>query len=163
MVAPPLILGDPFQISRHMNAPPGIRQTFWSKWLYDYYTITMYNCFLTLASPTLQYREAAQSWGDCLQLITIVQSSRWLDLYMYTHYRSRGAHAYLTKIQWRSRAGHDPSPWDQGSARSGRAIYLFRFVVEECMHTFVAISTPRGEPGMELMVSTNLVLNTFTK
>ena len=35
-------------------------------------------------------------------------------------------------------------------------MYLFRFVVEEYMHTFVAISTPRGEPGIEHM---NLVLS----
>ena len=38
-------------------------------------------------------------------------------------------------------------------------LYLFTFVVEDYMHTFVAISTPRGETGIELMVSTNLILN----
>ena len=41
-------------------------------------------------------------------------------------------------------------------------VELFRFVVVECMHTFVTISIPRGEPAIEPMDSINLVLNYHT-
>ena len=84
-----------------------------------------------------RHRAAAR---DRPWFITIVQCSRWLAL--DTHYRLRAR--TLTSQKFNSVRELVTSLHRDGAGRSGGAIYLFTFVVDEYMHTFVAISIPRG-------------------
>ena len=72
---------------------------------------------------------------------------RVLDGTSCTHTRSRGRARLLTSQKFNGVRELVTSLHREIRARLDRVelyIYLFRFVVEECMHTFVAISTPRG-------------------